>query len=119
MLSASLIQLEYASKQWKSTFSYCKGSEGTAPLGPGPGSPGAGLAGASGAGAVFTSASSFLVSIFVRPSAYIRLYSAHWMYGAGLLPVRRDRLPLATRNVYSGFNTVFLSAVTALNYTLM
>ena len=23
MLSASLIQLEYASKQWKSTFSYC------------------------------------------------------------------------------------------------
>ena len=31
------------------------------------------------------------------------------MYGAGLLPVRRDSLPLATRNVYSGFNTVFLS----------
>ena len=36
------------------------------------------------------------------------LYSAHWMYSAGLLPVRRDRLPLATRKVYSGFNTVFL-----------
>ena len=31
------------------------------------------------------------------------------MYGAGLLPVRRDRLSLATRKVYSGFNTVFLS----------
>ena len=46
----------------------CKGSEGTA-LGPGPGSPGAGIAGASGA--VFTSVSSFFVSIFVRPSAYI------------------------------------------------
>ena len=30
------------------------------------------------------------------------------MYGAGLLPVRRDRLPLATRKVYSGFSTVFL-----------
>ena len=45
-----------------------KGSEGKA-LGPGPGSPGAGIAGASGA--VFTSVSSFLVSIFVRPSAYI------------------------------------------------
>ena len=79
----------------------CKGSaEGTAP--------GAGLAGASGAGAVFTSASSFLVSIFSHPSAYMCLYSAHWMYGAGLLPVRRDRLPLATRKVYSGFSTVFL-----------
>ena len=46
----------------------CKGSEGTA-LGPGPGSPGAGLAGASGAD--FTSVSSFFVSIFVRPSAYM------------------------------------------------
>ena len=78
-----------------------KGSEGTA-------LPGAGHAGASGAGAVFTSASSFLVSIFSRPSAYMCLYSAHWMYGAGLLPVRRDRLPLATRKVYSGFSTVFL-----------
>ena len=65
----------------------CKGSaEGTAP--------GSGLAGASGAGAVFTSASSFLVSIFSHPSACMCLYSAHWMYGAGLLPVRRDRLPL-------------------------
>ena len=78
----------------------CKGSaEGTAP--------GAGLAGASGAGAVFTSASSFLGSIFFHPSAYMCLYSAHWMYGAGLLPVRRDRLPLATRKVYSVFSTVF------------
>ena len=46
----------------------------------------------SGAGAVFTSASFFLVSIFSHPSAYMCLYSAHWMYGAGLLPVRRDRL---------------------------
>ena len=27
MLSASLIQLEYASKQWKSTFSYSKSDE--------------------------------------------------------------------------------------------
>ena len=67
-----------------------------------------GFTGASGGGAVFTSASSFLVSIFSHPSAYICLYSAHWMYGAGLLPVRRDRLPLATRKVYSGFSTVFL-----------
>ena len=49
------------------------------------------------------------MSIFSRPSAYMCLYSAHWMYGAGLLPVRRDRLPLATRKVYSGFSTVFLS----------
>ena len=50
----------------------CKGSaEGTAP--------GAGLAGASGAGAVFTSASSFLGSIFFHPSAYLCLYWAHWM----------------------------------------
>ena len=31
------------------------------------------------------------------------------MYGAGLLPVRRDSLPLATRKVYSDFNTVFLA----------
>ena len=30
------------------------------------------------------------------------------MYGTGLLPVRRDRLPLATRKVYSVFSTVFL-----------
>ena len=78
----------------------CKGSaEGTAP--------GAGLAGASGAGAVFTSASSFPGSIFFHPSAYICPYSAHWMYGTGMLPVRRDRLPLATRKVYSVFSTVF------------
>ena len=78
----------------------CKGfAEGTAP--------GAGLAGASGAGADFTSASSFLGSIFFHPSAYICPYSAHWMYGTGLLPVRRDRLPLATRKVYSVFSTVF------------
>ena len=34
--------------------------------------------------------------------------SAHWMYGTRLLPVRRDRQPLATRNFYSDFNTVFL-----------
>ena len=30
----------------------------------------------------------------VTLSAYLCLYSAHWMYGTGLLPVRRDRLPL-------------------------
>ena len=79
----------------------CKGSaEGTAP--------GAGLAGASGAGAVFTSASTLPGSIFFHPSAYICPYSAHWMCGTGLLPVRRDRLPLATRKVYSVFSTVFL-----------
>ena len=30
------------------------------------------------------------------------------MYGTGLLPVRRDRLPLATRKVYSDFSTVLL-----------
>ena len=69
--------------------------------------PGAGLAGASGAGAVFTSASSFPGSILVRPSAYVCLYSEHWLYGAGSLPVHRDRLPLATRKVYSVFSTVF------------
>ena len=34
--------------------------------------------------------------------------SAHWMYGTGLLPVRRDCLPLATRRFYSDFNTVCL-----------
>ena len=30
------------------------------------------------------------------------------MYGTGLLPVRRDSLPLATRTFYSDFNTVCL-----------
>ena len=30
------------------------------------------------------------------------------MYGTGLLPVRRDSLPLATTRFYSDFNTVFL-----------
>ena len=30
------------------------------------------------------------------------------MYGTGLLPVRRDSLPLATRRFYSDFNTVSL-----------
>ena len=30
------------------------------------------------------------------------------MYGTGLLPVRRDSLSLATRKVYSDFNTVCL-----------
>ena len=30
------------------------------------------------------------------------------MYGTGLLPVRRDSLPLATRKFYSDFNTVFV-----------
>ena len=30
------------------------------------------------------------------------------MYGTGFLPVRRDSLPLATRKVYSDFNTVFV-----------
>ena len=54
----------------------CKGSEGTAPLGPGSGSPGAGLAGASGAGAVFTSASSFLVSIFSPFCLYVPVLGA-------------------------------------------
>ena len=34
--------------------------------------------------------------------------SEHWLYGAGSLPVHRDRLPLATRKVYSVFSTVFL-----------
>ena len=34
--------------------------------------------------------------------------SAHWMYVTELLPVRRDSLPLATKKVYSDFNTVFL-----------
>ena len=34
--------------------------------------------------------------------------SEHWLYGAGSLPVHGDRLPLATRNVYSVFSTVFL-----------
>ena len=33
MLSASLIQLEYASKQWKSTFSYFKPCSGVNPAG--------------------------------------------------------------------------------------
>ena len=35
-------------------------------------------------------------------------YSADWMYGTGLLPVRRDFLPLATRKFYRVFSTVFL-----------
>ena len=30
------------------------------------------------------------------------------MYGTGLLPVRRDCLPLATRKIYSDFNIVCL-----------
>ena len=34
------------------------------------------------------------------------------MYGTGLLPVRRDCLPLATRKFYSDFNTVFLLCLT-------
>ena len=31
-----------------------------------------------------------------------------WVYGMGLLPARRDCLPLATRRVYSVFSTLFL-----------
>ena len=31
-----------------------------------------------------------------------------WVYGTGLLPARRDCLPLATRKLYSVFSTVFL-----------
>ena len=48
---------------------------------------------------------SLLLCVHIRPFCSGQ-YSAHGVYGTGLLPVRKDCLPLATRKFYSVFSTV-------------